>query len=114
MQRTIATILLALSACGSPQTPPPAPKNTAVVDAAAPVAVDAGEPVEPIESLAARGANEIASMRESQRVADASKPIELKADKDICVRVLFAADHAVKAWLEDVSKSPRGDVVEAT
>ena len=30
------------------------------------------------------------------------------------MRVLFAADHPVKAWLEDESKSPRGDVVEAT
>jgi hypothetical protein len=79
------------------------------VDAAAPV-VDAGEPVESLDSLAQRGANEVALMREAQRVADASKPFEIKADKDTCVRAIFAADHPVKAWLEDDSKSPRGDV----
>jgi len=49
-------------------------------------------------------------MREAQRVADASKPYEIRADKDICVRALFAADHPVKAWFDDDSKSPRGDV----
>ena len=76
--------------------------------------VDAGEPVESTDSLAARGANEIASMREAQRVADASKPVELRADKDICVRAIFAADRPVKAWMEDESKAPRGDVVEAS
>jgi hypothetical protein len=111
--RTRATRLLglslALSACGSPQTPSPTPKPSAFADASAPVVVDAGEPVESLDSLAARGANEVALMREAQRVADASKPFELKADKDICVRALFAADHPVKAWLEDDSKSPRGD-----
>ena len=106
---------LALSACGSPQTPPPTPKHSALADASAP-AVDAGagERVESIDSLATRGATEIASMRETQRVADASKPFELKADKDTCVRALFAADHPVKAWMEDDSKAPRGDVVESS
>jgi hypothetical protein len=113
--RALATILLALSACGAPQTPSPTPKHAAIADASAPVVLgDAGQPVESVDSLAVRGAVEIASMRESQRVADATKPFELKADKDICIRALFAADHPVKAWLEDDSKSPRGDVVEAS
>lgn len=53
-------------------------------------------------------------MREAQRVADASKPYELRADKDVCVRALFAADRPVKAWFEDDSKAPRGDVAPAS
>lgn len=110
-----ATILLALSACGSPQTPAPAPKQASVADASAPV-VDAGtgEPHESLDALATRGAGEVALMREAQRVADASKPWELRADKDVCVRALFAADRPVKAWFEDESKSPRGDVAPAS
>ena len=54
-------------------------------------------------------------MREAQRVADATKTFEIRAaDKDVCVRALFAADHAVKAWFEDDSKAPRGDVAPAS
>lgn len=53
-------------------------------------------------------------MREAQRVADAAKPYELRADKDICVRALFGADRPVKVWFEDDSKTPRGDVAPAS
>jgi hypothetical protein len=114
--KKFATILLALSACGSPQTAAPTPKQAVQADASAPSAADAGEraPVESLDALATRGAGEVALMREAQRVADASKPYELRADKDVCVRALFAADRPVKAWIEDESKAPRGDVAAAS
>lgn len=77
--------------------------------------VDAGQPVESLDSLATRGESEIALMREAQRVADASKPYELRAaDRDVCVRALFAADRPAKAWFEDEAKAPRGDVAPAS
>jgi hypothetical protein len=70
--------------------------------------------VESLDALATRGAGENALMREAQRVADAAKPYELRADKDTCVRVLFAADPPVRAGIEDESTAPRGDVAPAS
>ena len=71
--------------------------------------VDAGVSVESLDSLATRGATEVALMREAQRVVDATKGYELKADRDICVRALFAANVPTKAWFEDDTKATRGD-----
>ncbi len=54
-------------------------------------------------------------MREVQRVEDASRPIEIRApaDRDVCVRAIVAASRPVRAWLEDDTKAPRGDVAPA-
>lgn len=67
-----------------------------------------------MDALATRGAGEVALMREAQRVPDAAKPFELRADKDLCVRALFSADRPAKAWFEDDSKAPRGDVATSS
>jgi hypothetical protein len=108
--------LLALSAvaCGAQPTPPPASKQAAAfVDAAAPAA-DAGEPVESLDALAARGRVEAPLMREAQRIGDASKPYEMKLDRDTCVRAIFAASRPVSARIEDDTKVARGDVSPAS
>lgn len=105
---------LALSACaGARPTAPPAAKQAMAADASTPV-VDAGEPVESLDALAARGAAEAPLMREAQRIADASKPYDVRVDRDVCVRAIFAASRPVRAWIEDDTKTPRGDVVPAS
>jgi hypothetical protein len=76
-------------------------------------ALDAGDPIESIDSLAIRGAAETPLMRETQRIADASKPYEVRADRDVCVRAIFAASRPVHAWIEDDTRAPRGDVAPA-
>jgi len=76
--------------------------------------VDAGPELESLDALVARGAPEAPLMREAQRVTDASKPHEMKLDRDTCVRAIFAASQPVRAWIEDDARVPRGDVAPAS
>lgn len=114
--RALALLLVA-SCAGAARTPPPAPKQAPPTDAGAAALADAGVAVASLESLAARGAVDAPLMREVMRVPDASRPIEVRApaDRDVCVRAIVATSRPARAWIEDDTKHPRGDVApEAT
>ncbi len=116
--RVLLLAALGVASCaGAARAPAPTPKQSAPADAGAPptAARDAGDPVPSLETLAERGPSDAPLMREVQRVADASRPIELRAptDRDVCVRAIYAASRPVRAWIEDDGKTPRGDVAPA-
>lgn len=50
-------------------------------------------------------------MRELLRVDRAApRSPDVRADKDLCVRALFAASKPVRAWFADSSGLPRGEI----
>ena len=86
---------------------------TIVMDAGAEAAADAGEPLPSLEVLSARGPTEAPGMHVAALVPDALHAPEIRADKDVCLRALYAANRPVRAWLEDETKTVRGDVAPA-
>ena len=102
-------LLLVLAGCGSP--PPTLPPST--IDAGAPDAALAAERLglSSLDALAARGAVDAPLMRELTRLAQAApRSPEIRADKDLCVRVVFAASGPARVSLADASGTTRGDV----
>ncbi len=73
------------------------------------------DPVASLDAIAARGASAAPLMRESTRIADAAaRATEVKAERDTCVRVAFAASTKVKTFLADAAGARRGDPFEGT
>lgn len=105
-----------LAACGgSPAAvTPSASRADAASDAGA---ADSG-PVELLPSLdvlAARGPNEAPLMRELLRVERAvPRSAEVRADRDLCLRAVFAASGPARAWFAEPSGAVRGDVTAAS
>lgn len=63
------------------------------------------------EALAARGATEAPLMREVLRVERAvPRSPALRANRDLCVRALFAASRPVRIWLADEAGLQRGEI----
>ena len=64
-----------------------------------------------MDALAARGVTDAPLMREVLRVERAvPRSPDVRADRDLCVRALFAASGPVRAWFADEAGSVRGDV----
>jgi hypothetical protein len=107
-----------VGACAGAPPPAATPKQvSATHDAGAEAGAPPSARVASLEELAARGPNDAPGMREQRRVADASTPVEIRApaESDVCVRAVYAASRPVRAWIEDDSKTPHGDVApEAT
>lgn len=63
-----------------------------------------------LDALAARGPSVAPLMREALRVPTTStRSADLRADKDLCVRAVFAAARPVRASFVDESGAPRGE-----
>lgn len=116
MSRVRAVFAASLvSACGAPAAPPVHPARAPDAGAVAvppsndPLAAD-GSPLASLDAIAARGPTDAPLMREVLRVDRAApRSPDVKADRDLCVRALFAAAATVRASLVDQSGTPRGD-----
>jgi hypothetical protein len=68
-----------------------------------------------LDALAARGPTEAPLMREALRAAAASpRSPDVRADKDLCLRAVFASSVPVRAAFADESGAARGDATTAT
>lgn len=107
--RRLALSLL-LVGCGGGAAPPPAPKPAATAlgaDASAPPNADT---VPTLDAIAARGAVDAPQMKEIARWERAApRSPDLKADRDLCVRVAFAASGPVRVRLETAAGDRRGE-----
>lgn len=101
-----------VSACGGARggTPPPATKPVApamTADASTPPNADK---VPTLDAIAARGAVDAPQMKEVARWDRAApRSPDLKADRDLCVRVAFAASGSVRVRLETAAGDRRGE-----
>ena len=116
--RKRALSLLLLVACGGgPSAMPaakPAPKPVATTTA------DAGDVLPSLDAIATRGAVDAPQMREiarwervMPRALDA-KDLSVKADRETCVRVAFAASASVRVRLETTTGDKRGEPTSGT
>lgn len=109
-----ASIALVLSACGNP-----APTHVAARSdpphAASDAGGDGGAPSEPesIESVVARGNEELPSMRLVVRTANVTGSVDVALATDGCLRARIASTVPVEAWFEDASKARRAEVSRA-
>lgn len=103
-----------IGGCG-PGVPPPAHPASAA-DGGANGSNEGGagpewEGVLSLDALAARGATEAPLMREVLRVERAApRSPDIRAERDLCVRALFAASRPARVWLADETGAVRGDV----
>ena len=84
-----------------------------VSDAGADGAADGGaaDGLPSLDAIAARGATDAPLMREMLRVERAApRSPDVRADRDLCVRALFAASRPVRAWFADEAGNARGEV----
>lgn len=107
--RRLALSVLLVGCGGGGAAPPPAtkPAPTALADAAAPPNADK---VPTLDAIAARGAVDAPQMKEIARWERAApRSPELKADRDLCVRIAFAASGPVRLRLETAAGDRRGE-----
>ena len=105
-------IAAGVTACGTPAAagpPASAPARGPSADASAPeLAATDGLPS--LDALAARGPADAPLMREALRVdAAAPRSAEVRAEKDLCLRAVFASLAAVRASFADESGALRGE-----
>ena len=92
---------------------PPAPVSGGTTDTATRKPVGDGLPS--LDVLAARGGADAPLMRELLRVERAApRSPEVRADRDLCVRAVFAAAHPVRAWFSDQAGAVRGEAASGT
>ncbi len=110
----VLAFLLAVgaNACGAPPVRPPAtgPARPPTTDAGTsdPGATTDGLPS--LDALAARGPTEAPLMREALRTgATFPRSPDVRADKDLCLRAVFASSAAARAWFADESGVARGE-----
>jgi hypothetical protein len=127
VKRAVATLAfvasgawLALGCGGAARAPAqPSPRS---IDAGAALGGEAAErdggasePLPSLEELAARGASEAPLMRERLRIEHAApRSEELRAERDLCVRALYAASRPVRVWFADEGGQRRGEVASGT
>lgn len=113
----LATLALLAACSRAPERATPSarahPPAASAADASADGDPDAAEPLASLDLMAARGAADAPLMREAARVADVTGPVELSATADACFRAVVAARPPARAWFEDASGAPRGEVAEA-
>jgi len=114
----VAVMIGALSAgCGGRMTgsaPRTAPRGTGLASEH-PGAVAAADAVPSLDALAARGAIDAPLMREALRLPLAAQgAAQVSAERDTCVRAVFAASAPVKVSLVDASGTVRGTTTNGT
>ena len=107
-----------ITACGGGAPAPAHPAHPAPTDSGSGTRADAGAPAPDLlpstAALAARGPTDAPLMREVQRVEQAApRAPDLRAERDLCVRAVFAASAPVKAWFADQSGAARGEISAA-
>lgn len=112
----VLACVVGIVACGG--APAPAPAHPGTGDGGLASSADAGAPVldtlPSTDALAARGPTDAPLMRELLRVEQAApRSPDVRADRDLCVRAVFAASAPVKAWLADDAGAARGEVSSA-
>ena len=113
---TATTVIgvLALAACGGARAAEDATRGAdagASKNDAATAPGPSTESYASLEALAARGPSEAPLMRELLRVDRAApRSLEVRADRDLCVRAVFAAARPVRAWFADAAGATRGEV----
>jgi hypothetical protein len=104
-----------VGACGSRQVPSPRPAETPLATASVPDASagpEGGDNVPSLRDLALR-APEVAPEMRVLAQGEAAPPSSValpKASVDLCVRVVFAAGHAVRAKLETAEDGTLAEV----
>ena len=64
-------------------------------------------PLVSLETLALRGPTEAPLMRETLRIDHAApRSPDVPAEREVCLRAVFAADTAVRAWFADAHGEP--------
>jgi hypothetical protein len=106
----------ALVACGAPApAAPPASRAIAPdggAEAAAPEQGADGTPS--LDALAARGPTDAPLMREALRLEHASpRSPDIRAERDLCLRAVFAAPRPARAWFADESGAARGEITSS-
>jgi hypothetical protein len=110
---TCAFASLVAAGCGG-RTPPP--RSPPVPDGGASASSDGGTPppsdgLTSLDALAARGPTDAPLMRELLRVERAApRSPDVRADRDLCVRAIFAASRPVRAWFADEAGAARGEI----
>jgi hypothetical protein len=108
-------ILSALAACGGAPATTPARAPDAGADTGGGASSAPSDGYASLDALAARGPTEAPLMRELLRVERASpRSPDLRADKDLCLRALFAAERPVRAWFSDSTGASRGEIASGT
>lgn len=114
--RLAVVLLTAASACGGgPEAKGPVASAPARAEAAEAAEAAAPEPavrdaLPSLDALAARGPSEAPLMREALRAgAVAPRSPEVRAEKDVCLRAVFASSAAVRASFADESGAMRGE-----
>lgn len=103
----------AIAGCAAAAPPPRPPSSSdggadASNDAASAATSDGRAS---LETLAARGASDAPLMRELLRVERAApRSPDVRADRDLCLRALFAASRPVRAWFADEAGATRGEI----
>jgi len=104
---------LALAGCRAGAAPPTRPASSSS-DGGVANEASAGPTSDGLastEALAARGATDAPLMRELLRVEHAApRSPAVRADRDLCVRALYAAARPVRAWLADEAGLVRGEI----
>lgn len=109
----------AATACAAPRTSTPVAARTSppaigATDASA-TEDEAPPGVSPFDALTARGPADAPLMREAMRVDDAlARPTEIRADRDVCLRAVFAAARPVRVGFTDEAGVARGESTTAS
>ena len=101
------------SACGThpARLPAAATARAPIGDAGPSEAGATTDGLPSLDALAARGPTEAPLMREALRTGTASpRSPDVRADRDLCLRAVFASSAAVRASFADESGAARGDV----
>ena len=104
-----------LAACGGspPALTPSGSRGNAGIEGGA-AEGGADDLLPSLDVLAARGPNDAPLMRELLRVEHAApRSADVRADRDLCLRAVFAASGPARAWFADASGEVRGEVTSS-
>lgn len=104
-----------LAACGGspPALTPSGSRGNAGIEGGA-AEGGADDLLPSLDVLAARGPNDAPLMRELLRVERAApRSADVRADRDLCLRAVFAASGPARAWFADASGEVRGEVTSS-
>ena len=109
----LAEVILAGVSCGGGAAPAAHPAPDAGgggPPATGPTGATTSDAATSLDALAARGPTDAPLMREILRVERAAPSAALpRAERDICVRAIFAASREVRVWFADESGTMRGE-----
>jgi hypothetical protein len=110
----VLALVLGTAACGGP-TPAPVAAPPRDADGGADAGHVVADTLPSLAALAGRGPSDAPLMREVLRVEQAApRSPEVRADRDLCVRALFAASAPARVWLADGAGAARGEIARGT